>query len=762
MEKILAKSTGETLSEHTVHCLEAAEGIVNSLPFPKEEKDLIGKDVFTAVSLHDAGKAARGFQEVMIGKKKSWDGKRHEIVSAAIASSMPELPPAVVFSIITGHKMIPSDPVTEIYGCLPSEQIPTSFSSTPVWLEMSKEWEDNRGRFLNEWRIIQEYITDRNLPVHKIHDFSLNIISLEPYWLERLGKQGQRKKVPFRDRYYASMIRGITMASDHLGSSHHKALERIPDLVDFTILNRPLRPFQKEIKRIDGSAILRAPTGSGKTEAALLWAQNNQKSNGRLFYVLPYTASINAMHKRLSRIFQDRNVGLMHHRATAALYAMMESNDDMASLLNKQKIAKTLTDLSREIWFPIRVCTPHQILRYTLRGKGWEAMLVEFPNSVFIFDEIHAYDPRVVGLTIGSAKLLKTWGARFLFLSATLPEFLQKLLEDNLGDLEFIQPDESKAGDKEILDKKRHDVSVCDGSIMDHLEEISDSISKNRSTLIVCNHIGSAQAVYEELKKKHKGEDVKLLHGQFNQRDRNRIENRITNESLPRVLVATQVVEVSLDVDFHQAFLEPAPIDALIQRMGRVNRSGSRPPANIRIFNEQISSHRLYCDCTGDGHKPNCRVRKTLEELQRIGNPVSETDLVQAANQVYKEGYEREDKIKFGEGLNHPDLKEFEDRLLAGAHQNWVETIIEQTDGIAELLPIPLKKEYDEKIEQGLWIEANSLLVPIRFVKIIKFFEEERIINTKADPWTINCFYDSEEGLNLKRTGCYKLYDSII
>jgi len=451
----------------------------------------------------------------------------------------------------------------------------------------------------------------------------------------------------------------------------------------------------------------------------------------------------------------------MHHRATAALYSMLETNDDTTSLLNRQKTAKTLTDLSRGIWFPIRVCTPHQILRYTLRGKGWETMLVEFPNSIFIYDEIHAYDPRVVGLTIGSAKLLKTWGARFLFLSATLPEFLQKLLEDNLRGLEFIQPNETKPGDKEILDKKRHNVSVCDGSIMDHLEEISNSVSKNKSTIIVCNHIESAQALYEELKKKHKGEDVKILHSQFNQRDRNRIENMITNDSLPRVLVTTQVVEVSLDVDFHQAFLEPAPIDALIQRMGRVNRYGSRRPANIQIFKEQISSHHLYCDCTGEGHKRYCRVRKTLEELQGISNPVSEMDLVQVANRVYKEGYKGEDRTKFEEGLNHPDLKEFEDRLLAGVHQNWVESIIEQTDGITELLPIPLKKEYDEKIDQGLWIEAQSLLVPIRFVKTIKFFEGKNIINRKVDPWTINCFYDSEEGLNLKRTGCYKIYDTI-
>ena len=58
-----------------------------------------------------------------------------------------------------------------------------------------------------------------------------------------------------------------------------------------------------------------------------------------------------------------------------------------------------VNSLTREMWFPIRVCdTPHQILRYSLQGKGWELMLSEFPNACFIFDEIHAYEPRIIGL----------------------------------------------------------------------------------------------------------------------------------------------------------------------------------------------------------------------------------------------------------------------------------------------------------------------------------------------------------------------------
>ena len=190
-----------------------------------------------------------------------------------------------------------------------------------------------------------------------------------------------------------------------------------------------------------GNAIVKAPTGSGKTEAALLWAQRNQSSNGRLFYALPYTASINAMYRRLGQgpssnrngLFGANNVGLLHSKATAALYTLLEGMKDDCSCLDRQETARALADLAREIWFPIRVCTPHQIIRYILRGKGWEGMLAEFPNACFIFDEVHAYDPRVVGLILAAARLLAGWGARFLFISATLPTFLENLIRSVLG-----------------------------------------------------------------------------------------------------------------------------------------------------------------------------------------------------------------------------------------------------------------------------------------------------------------------------------------
>ncbi len=773
MNNILAKSSGETLSEHTINCLNAAQSLIDSLPdhlplFEKDKEEL-KRDVFLAVAMHDVGKSARGFQEVLQGKMESWDGKRHEIISASFASGFEKISPAVIFSILTHHKNIPADGITAVFGCLPYEQIPI-MEETPVWREMSNEWEENCEFFLKEWSVICENLNNvlskvepgekvetREKSTHlnsvlskvSLDNCKLKPLSLHPSWLKRgSGQSGQKRSIPFDERFYASLVRGLTITSDHLGSVKKKS-PKIPNFGTYQIFKswQLPRPFQKRVGDIEGSAILRAPTGSGKTEAALLWAQKNQKHNGRLFYVLPYTASINAMYIRLKTIFCE-NVGLVHYRATASLYSMLESDEDIVSRLDKQKTATILSELGREIYFPIRVCTPYQILRYTLRGKGWETMLVEFPDACFIFDEIHAYDPRVVGLTLASAKLFARGGAKCLFISATLPKFLCKLITDAMGDLPFIEPNPMQTEDQRILDKKRHIVEIKEGSLKDHMKTIIELIRNASSTLIVCDHVQTSQEIYSLVKQMLPEENIKLLHSQFNQEDRNRIENEVVNNPLPpKALIATQVVEVSLNIDFEIGFFEPAPIDALIQRMGRVNRNGDNPPARITIFTETVNPYPIYCDCQNNSHKDNCRVKLTIDELQGLSNkPLSEKDLIIAADNIYGEGYQGEDLKKFEEGFNHQDIAMFNENLLAGAHQEWIESIIDKIDGVVEVLPCSLHDEFNKRKKEGLWIEANALLVPIRKTRAIG-----NLINKKVDPWEIyNCEYSCERGLVTK------------
>lgn len=751
MIELLAKSSGETLADHTIWCLKAAKALLASLPLPEEEKKDLESQVLLAVAFHDLGKAASGFQRLLQGEQEDWGGKRHEILSAALASSLRRIAPATLLAILTHHKALPADGITASgHGCLPNEQIPWGDGLTPIWIEMAQEWLENRHLLKQQWlKICAAFGRD---DLSKL-SFDLPALALERGWTKRTtGKNGQRRVISFAQRYQASLVRGLTVAADHLGSAHYVP-PGIPNLKSFPVLKHHPRPFQSRAGDTEGSAILRAPTGSGKTEAAILWAQRNQRPNARLFYVLPYTASINAMYRRLGPgrsqedpgIFGAHNVGLLHSKATAALYDMMAANGDESSRLARQENAKALTSLAREMWFPIRVCTPHQILRYMLRGKGWETMLAEFPNACFVFDEIHAYDPRVVGLTLATARFTSQQGARTLFMSATLPEFLGKLIYDALGQVPLIVPAKTEPRDREILDRKRHVVEIRNGTLLENLDAIIQAIESSPSTLVVCNHVRTAQELFDRFEGRL-GKGVALLHSRFNQEDRNRIETSLVNSSLPKVLVATQAVEVSLNLDFDQAFLEPAPLDAVIQRMGRVNRSGGRPPVEVVVFKDQLNRYRLYCTCPSGAHSPDCSVKRSLEELCRIQNPVSEGDLVDAANRVYSDGYQGEAKQAFGEGFHHPDITEFESRLLAGAHQDWVEEVIESADGTVEVLPSCLVGQHEARRKDGLWIEANALLVPVR-VSSMSMLKSR--LDMSSDPWTISTPYSSVRGLEL-------------
>jgi CRISPR-associated endonuclease/helicase Cas3 len=725
--KILAKDSGETLSEHTLRCIEVAASMLTNLPFDEDRVTSIGKDLRDAIAVHDVGKAAVGFQNSLQPNSKRW-GRRHEVISAAFASFQ-KLKPEVIFAVLTHHRTIPtSDMVCSGKGCLDFVELPCTSEPYRVWQKMEKEWEQNMLLFKNEWTQILQSIKSNSLSPQ----IGLTNFAHISDWLERFK---QPCKIEPEKRLYAATLRGLLMSCDHIGSSDAPfVLPKVPKISRIDLGVPSLFSFQKKVGEVKGDLILQAPTGSGKTLAALLWAGRNQKRNGRLFYSLPNTASINAMYLRLCNNYFGRDtVGLLHSNAASSLYSLWENEYDLPVV--RQKKARMAKSLARELWYPIRVCTPHQILRYTLHGKGWELMLSEFPNACFVFDEIHAYDPIITGLIIATAKLVCELKASCLFLSATMPEFLKQFLSSEIEHVQFVSPSSEDKLDCQILDKRRHNVQIIDGNILDNVELILKTVDEAKSTLIVCNHVPSAQKVFNEIQNKGV-KDSLLLHSRFCRRDRNEIEKFIQSR-LPKVLVATQVVEVSLDVDFEQGFFEPAPIDATIQRLGRVNRKGDRPPANVVVFTEQIASYPIYNKDV---------VSKSLYELEHLSNPLRENDLVKAANQVYQGGYCGEELRQYTDALNHPIIRQFKERLVAGCHNDWTEEIIDKSDGTIDLLPISLKQQYTEALSSGLWFEANQLLVSVRTASLHYLSKD---IDKSGEQWVIKKPYSSILGLSL-------------
>lgn len=699
---------GESLYEHTMNVVYVARHICNFLPLGLNELRSLTQSALKIAALHDVGKAASGFQIVLRTKGK-W-GRRHEILSAAVAAHIsPAITEEELFAILTHHKSIPNDFLREGERCLPSTELPF-YSENPLFDQMVVELLANQESLRQLLLVLANEIGDRfDLDGDFCRVDGLGKLDLR--WLGRLADE--QPKIPVAQRRHASLLRGILISSDHLGSAHQTTLPNVPVLADYDAIakrhelkGRPPFPFQKRTGKTKGNAILKAPTGSGKTAAILFWAAANQSDNGRLFYVLPHTASINAMYRRLQKIYCERAVGLLHHKNAAYLYRLME-NDSLSR--ESARTAQDLAGLARELYYPIRVTTPHQILRVALQGKGWELGLAEFPNACFVFDEIHAFEPLLVGLTISTIKWLKTLGAKFLFASATLPLFLEKIIQKEIGVAknQIVKPSKRSKEDAVVLGKKRHQVSVRDGSLLSDLNAIITELQAvQEPTLIICNHVATSQTVFREIRKIF-DEDVCLLHARFNAEDRFKIETRITGNHPPKILVATQAIEVSLDLDYHRGYSEAAPADALGQRFGRINRYGARPPASVVVFAESSTEKSLYDENTTQA------TIALLQKLEKSSQPLSEQDLVRIVDEVYKDGYTGKSLEEYEKGLNNSFINNFEKNIIAGTHRPWIDDVIQGSDGQVEVLPGELKSEFIERQKKS-GLLSRQLLVPIR------------------------------------------------
>ena len=128
------------------------------------------------------------------------------------------------------------------------------------------------------------------------------------------------------------------------------------------------------------------------------------------------------------------------------------------------------------------------------------------------------------------------------------------------------------------------------------LAKVIEDAKAGRSVLVVCNLVDHAQEAYDRIRDELNEANIRteLLHGRFNMRDRSKKEQIIRDATgstsdarCPIVLVATQAVEVSLDIDLDTIYTEPAPLEALVQRFGRINRRRKqRDLAPVHVYRQ--------------------------------------------------------------------------------------------------------------------------------------------------------------------------------
>jgi CRISPR-associated endonuclease/helicase Cas3 len=338
-----------------------------------------------------------------------------------------------------------------------------------------------------------------------------------------------------------------------------------------------LYPYQERVKELiqaGKSVILQAPTGAGKTRAALspfienFFDRNDGSTPRKCIYSVPMRVLANQFeteYKKLSSSYQRRN-----REEIKVTIQTGERPED------------------REFKGDLIFCTIDQFLSsYLTMPYGLPRRLANLNagalvGSYLVFDEFHLLDPdSTLPSTLYAVKRLSRV-APVLLMTATFSKSVLNALKDELYNAEIVlvDPDEARLietsfGETETR-KRTWQVAEAQLSADAILEK-----HKKRS-LAICNTVRRAQELYRELRDsdlvKEKGIDVLLLHSRFLQEDRQEVEQKIKtlfgrdNSGGSVIAVATQTIEVGVDITSETLHTELAPASALIQRAGRCAR----------------------------------------------------------------------------------------------------------------------------------------------------------------------------------------------
>lgn len=416
-------------------------------------------------------------------------------------------------------------------------------------------------------------------------DLATNIKELDFTLLDDvMPSKSNMLKMPDPERISAeqwliyAIVKGMLNRLDYAASSgleentfeirHNDGGANLPEQIRTRIANE----FEADLNQVqrymldnrDNNLVVRASTGIGKTEGALLWIGEDKG-----FYTLPLKVSINAIYDRIAIKYNYKNVRLLHSDALTKYIDQSEKDGDADPMV--------LYSQSRLFASPLTVCTVDQLFPFVFKHNGGEQLIATLAYSRVVIDEIQMYSSDIVAALVCGLRLIQDAGGKFAIITATMPAIITNLIKKEGIDFTLSEAffHESQA---------RHFMQLHDGEI--NLEAIKKD-GKNKKVLVIVNTVGKAQELYSQLK----GENTRLLHSLFIKRHRKMLEAAIMNFSQKKgetgIWITTQLVEASLDINFDVLYTEMCTGDSLLQRLGRCNRRGKTVPdkPNVFVFN---------------------------------------------------------------------------------------------------------------------------------------------------------------------------------
>lgn len=386
------------------------------------------------------------------------------------------------------------------------------------------------------------------------------------------------------------------------------------ELTEQDILHsHPPRGVQTLIPSSRGLWMVMAATGSGKTEAALL---RHKAETENLLFLLPTKSTTDAMFSRITRTYknQDRTVATIAHsdsRLNTFYNRRLGFNDTEDHSCSTGLIPSKLTNAGAKLSAPVTIATIDQFVMGGLPLKWSPLRLLTIANTHTVIDEAHLLDPYQITLVSELLHFLGKLDTRVTVLSATMPTELKKQIVENYTDAPNTQPKttfpsaelHTKNGhsQKHNLTQVAYSVNITttdsENSVEAHIDWAEQKLTQSPQARlgIFVNTVQRSQNIAEYLQQKHPDVKIICLNSRMLGTHKNLITQKLikdlgsqTGTAERTILVGTQLIEMSLDIDLDYISTDLCPAPSIIQRLGRAWRN--RTPEHMQTRSKRIGA----------------------------------------------------------------------------------------------------------------------------------------------------------------------------